>query len=148
MEPFVQAARSVIEGLVGCSARPGAIGLAGSTFTSGTTNLAAIVSGELSGDVMYSMSGETAERLASAISGTQVRAFGRSMGHGLSQLGVLLAEQTRRTLDEHGYVCEVGRPIVFQAMNVEFSVAEPALSVPVETEIGQLNVSVAVRNGQ
>jgi len=145
IEPFVKAARSVLEQVSGDSVEAGILTLLGTTFPTASTNIAARIDGSLKGDVVYSMSGETAEKLAASITGTAARGFGRLTGCGLGRLGAMLAEQTSRTLDELGMNCEISSPIVFQGMNVEFAVPEPALSVPINTQAGEMYVSLAVR---
>jgi chemotaxis protein CheX len=144
VEPFVEAARSVLERVANGPAQAGSLGLAGTTFSAASVNIAARISGILSGDVMYSMSNATAQKLAGAVTGSEARAFGRSMGQGLGQLGVMLARETTKILTERGLRCEISSPLVFQGLNVEFTVEEPALSVALATEAGQLSVNVAV----
>jgi chemotaxis protein CheX len=144
MEPFIQAAHSVLAQLSEGCVDTGSLNLAGTTFPTANTNIAAHVDGSLIGDLVYSMSGSTARKLACVITGNEVREFGRMMRQGLDQLGVMLTEETRRILCEQGLECEIGAPIIFQGLNVEFAAAEPALSVLVDTNAGQLNVSVAV----
>ncbi|MEN6521599.1 MAG: hypothetical protein ABFD46_10690 [Armatimonadota bacterium] len=145
MEPFVEAARSVLEQVAGGAVEPGMLSLLGTTFPTASTNIAARIDGSLKGDVVYSMSSETAQKLVTSVMGAETRGFGRTAGFGLNQLGAMLAEQTDRVLSEQGIDCEISSPIVFQGMNVEFAVPEPALSVPIDTEAGELKVSVAVR---
>lgn len=144
VEPFVEAARSVLERIANGPAQAGSLGLAGTTFSAASINIAARVSGILSGDVMYSMSSTTAQKLVEAVTGSEARAFGKVMGQGLGRLGDMLAKETTRKLTEQGLRCQISGPLVFQGLNVEFTVAEPALSVALATEAGQLNVNVAV----
>jgi len=146
MEPFVQAALTVLEEVSGSSPEPGPLGLAGTTFPAASTNIAARVGGCLAGDVVYSMSGPTARELAGMITGAKAHGFGRVMGSALARLGEMLARETGLALFRQGLDCVVSSPIIFQGLNVEFTVVEPALSVPIETSAGRLLVSVAVRN--
>lgn len=148
MEPFIQAARAVLEDVSKGRAVTGPLSLLGTTFPTAATNIAARIDGELSGDVVYSMSGSTAQRLSELLTGAETHRFGRAMGSGLSQLGAMLALRTGQKLSDQGHRCEVGSPIVFQGLNVEFTVTEPALAVPIETDAGEVYVSVAVSNGK
>ena len=147
MEPFVQAARLVLREVSGGGATAGPLGLLGNTFPTAATNIAAKLEGTLAGDVVYSMSVATAEQLAGNLAGREVHGFGRLMGAGLTELGKLLSERTSRLLAERGHECEVSAPVVFQGLNVEFTMTEPALAASIQTNVGQVNVSVAVTDG-
>lgn len=94
------------------------------------------------------MNNATARKLAGLVTGREARGFGRVTGAGLSSLGSALAEQTALLLSEQGHDCRIGFPAVLQGMNVEFSAAFPALSVTVDTDAGQVDIHVAVRNGE
>jgi len=148
MEPFVQAVRSVLEQVSGGRAQAGPLSLLGTTFPTACTNIAVRVNGSLEGDVVYSMSSLTAQKLAGLLVGAETYGFGRLTGSGLIQLGNMLVQQTGRFLIERGIKCDVSSPTVFQGLNVEFSVTAPALAVSVDTEAGQVDINVAVRNGK
>jgi CheY-specific phosphatase CheX len=147
MKPFVQAACAVLEQVSG-AARPGPLGLLGTTFPAASINVATRVGGSLRGDVVYSMSSRTAQKLAGLLIGAEAHGFGRLTGSGLARLGDMLAHETNRSLADLGLDCHVGSPTVFQGMNVEFSAAAPALAVSIETSAGQVDVNVAVKDGQ
>lgn len=144
IEPFVEAASNVLGRIHGCDPGKGVPGLSGTTFSTGCINITALVDGSLQGSVVYSMSTKTARKMAGLISGIEPNVFGRHMGGVLAELGNQLVERSRELLVEKGFACRIGRPTVFQGMNVEFSSMTPALIVPIETSIGQVDVSVAV----
>lgn len=148
MEPFVQAACSVLERVSGGPAEPGRLGLLGKTFPTACVNITSHVSGSLRGDVVYSMSGLTAQKLAGLLAETEVRGFGRLTGDGLAQLGEMLTKRTEQLLGEQGLKCGISGPTVFQGLNVEFSAIAPALAISISTDAGQVDVSVAVRNDE
>ena len=148
MEPFVEAACSVLERTAGGRADRGPLGLLGTTFPAACVNVVVRISGDLRGEVVYSMSSQTARKLAESILGSEVRGFGRTAGEGLAMLGEMLVRETRETLDREGLSCEMGYPTVFQGLNVEFSMADPALTLSVETGNGQVDISLAVRDGR
>jgi len=148
MEPFVEAACSVLRRISGGRAEPGRLGLLGTMFPTACVNIAARVSGNLQGDVVYSMSSRTAQKLAELLTGAEAHGFGRLTGSGLVQLGDLLARETGCLLSRTGLNCEISGPTVFQGLNVEFSAAAPALAVSVNTDAGQVDINLAVSNGQ
>ncbi len=147
MEPFVQAACSVLERVSGGRAAPGPLGLMGATYPTACVNIAARVSGRLQGDVVYSMSSQTAQKLAELLTGMEAHGFGRLTGTGLVRLGDMIALETGNLLGTSGISCEIGRPTVFRGLNVEFSSASPALAVRVDTDAGQVDINLAVNNG-
>ena len=146
MELFVQAASSVLKKYSEDSIEPGPLGLLGTTFPTASINIAARIKGSLEGDIVYSMSSQTAKKLAGVVTGTETHSFGRVMGSGLVRLGDMLADQTGRILKERGLHCEISSPTVFQGMNVEFSVTAPALAIPINTSAGRIDVNVAVND--
>mgnify|MGYP005861308505 CR=1 FL=1 len=144
MEPFIKAAYSVLARLSDGCMDTGPLNLAGTTFPSANTNIAIHIEGSLRGNLVYSMSESTAKKLASIIIGGEIREFGSMMRQGLDRLGAMLIEEASRFLNEQGLDCRIGTPIIFQGLNVEFAAAAPALSIPINTDAGQLNVNVAV----
>ena len=127
---------------------PGPLGLLGTTFPAACVNIATRVNGALRGDVVYSMSSLTAQMLAGRLVDAEIHGFGRLAGSGLAQLGDMLAMRSSQTLSEQGLGCEISSPTVFQGLNVEFSAIAPALSVPIDTDAGRIDINVAVRSDE
>ena len=148
MQPFVEAACAVLERISAGPARAGALSLLEATFASASVNVAAQVSGSLRGEVVYNMSSPTAKKLVGLIAGDEARGFGWLLGIGMARFGAMLGEETVRLLAEGGHQCQISGPLVFRAMNVEFALNAPGLSVPIETDAGQVHVNVAVCNGK
>jgi len=148
VEPFVDAASDVLHQILGCNPTKGAPGLTGAIFPTACINIAARVDGSLQGNVVCSMSTKTACKLTESILGVQAHVFGRQMGSALVKLGNDLIEYSSRLLAERGLDCRVSSPTVFQGMNVEFSSLTPALVVPIDTNVGRVEISVAVDDDQ
>lgn len=148
MEPFIEGACSVLGRISGGRVETGSLGLMGATFPTACVNIAARVSGNLHGDVVYSMSSQTADKLAEMLTGSAVHGFSRLTGSGLVQLGSMLARETGHLLGRSGMHCEISRPTVFRGLNVEFSADAPALAVSVDTDAGQVDINLAVRKDE
>ena len=148
VEPFIEAACSVLGRISGGSAEAGPLNLLGTTFPTACTNIVIRISGTLQGEVVYSMTSQTAHKLTGKLVGAEVHGFGRLAGAGLIELGEKLVRHTGRLLAKRGMSCEISGPTVFQGLNVEFSVLSPALTMQISTAAGPVNVSVAVRNGK
>lgn len=146
IEPFIESACTVLAGLSDTPVSPQPLSLLGTPFSTASINIASRVDGPLAGEVVYSMSGRTARDLASRVTGGDCRSLGDVTGSGLSRLGAMLAEDVCRLLAERGYACSVSNPMILQGLNVEFSTSAPALSVPLETDVGEVSVNVAVRD--
>jgi len=144
----VQAACSVFEQVTGGRVETGPLGLLGATFPAACVNIATRVNGSLRGDVVYSMSSLTAQAVAGRLVDVEIHGFGRLAGSGLAQLGDMLAARSSQILSEQGLGCEISGPTVFQGLNVEFSAIAPALSVPIDTDAGRIDVNVAVRSNE
>ncbi|MDH7481908.1 MAG: chemotaxis protein CheX [Armatimonadota bacterium] len=148
VNPFVEAACSVLEHVSGTLVKPGDLCLLGNPFGAASINIATRVEGTLCGIVVHSMAGLTARQLVSRITGKQCQGVGRVMGAGLTQLGMMFVEVASRTLAKYGYRCGLSSPTIFHGLNVEFMSESPALSIPLETGAGEVNVSVAVRGNE
>ncbi len=148
MEPFIEGACSVLKRISGGRVETGALGLMGTTFPTACVNIAARVSGNLQGDIVYSMSSQTADKLAEMLTGARDHGFSRLTGSGLVKLGSMLAQETGCLLGRNGMHCEISRPTVFRGLNIEFSAVAPALAVSVDTDAGQVDINLAVRNDE
>ncbi|MDI6826897.1 MAG: chemotaxis protein CheX [Armatimonadota bacterium] len=146
--PFVESACSVLEYVSGTPVKVGDLCLLGNPFGARNINIAARVEGALFGNVVYSMPSLTARRLASRIIGKQCQGVGRVMGIGLTELGTKFVRAASSTLAKNGYRCGLSSPTVFHGLNVEFMSESPALSIPLETDAGEMNVIVAVRGDE
>lgn len=144
----MKAACEVLEQVSGGPVVPGTLSLQGTTFPSEAVNVGSQISGALDGDVVYDMSGTTAQKLAGLLTGVKTHGFGRAVGNGLAELGEKMAGETRRQLSESGRRCDISGPSVFRGLNVEFFMKAPALSVLIDTNAGPVRVNVAVRNGK
>lgn len=146
VEPFVEAASAVLRQVSGGSVKSQPLGMLGTMFPAACVNIVSRVDGSLRGDVVYSMSSMTAQKLAGLLVGAEPYGFGRLLGSGLSQLGDMLARETGSILNNRGLDCNISGPTVFQGLNVEFSSATPALAVPLDTAAGRIDINVAVRS--
>lgn len=146
IEPFVESACTVLAGLSDTPVAQQPLSLLGTPFSTASINIAARVDGLLAGEIVYSMSGQTARSLASRVTGRECRGFGKTTGSGLALLGEMLAQDACRLLHSRGFPCSVSNPMVLQGLNIEFSTSAPALSVPIDTDAGEVSVNVAVRD--
>jgi chemotaxis protein CheX len=146
-QPFLDSALVTLQCLSGSPATLGPLSLMGASFTGASVNVATRVRGSLEGDVICSMSYPTAQFLAEMTTGSAIHGFGEPLRRGLVGLAKMWGDQARLLLAEMGHECEVADPIVFQGLNVEMAMTQTALTAPIETLVGQVNVSVAVRNG-
>jgi chemotaxis protein CheX len=148
MDPFVESALHTLERVSGHPVTVGPPNLVGAIFPGASVNVAAKIGGALYGDLICSMSCSTARSLAETVVGGPVQGFGETLRRALVVLAEEWSDQARLLLADTGMVCEVGEPVVFQGLNVEMATTQPALSAPIETSVGQVNISVAVRNGR
>jgi chemotaxis protein CheX len=148
MNPFVESALQTLERVSGQPVTAGPPNLFGAIYPGASVNVAAKVEGALCGDLICSMSGSTARSLAETVVGGSVQDFGETLRRGLVMLAEEWSGQARLLLADEGMVCEVSEPVVFQGLNVEMATTQPALTAPMETSVGQVNISVAVRDGK
>ena len=79
--------------------------------------------------------------------GTEVSGFDQRLRAGMVSLVEMWGEQAHKLLAEQGLECEIGGPIVFRGLNVEFASTLAALVVPIDTPMGRVDIIVAVQNG-
>lgn len=79
--------------------------------------------------------------------GTEVTEFDQRLRAGMVSLVEMWGEQAQKLLAEQGLECEIGGPIVFRGLNVEFAATLAALVAPIETPVGRVDIIVALQDG-
>ncbi|MCE5314680.1 chemotaxis protein CheX [bacterium] len=144
IEPFVSAAFSVLETLTGERPTRGQIALRTSTFTTQQVTIVAGVNGNVEGVALYGMSMVTSEKIASVMIGSPVAGLDDMALSAISELGNMVTGNAITSLSRNGYDVDITPPSVIKGTHVEMSTRIPALVVPVITNVGAIEVNVAL----
>ncbi len=146
VNPFVCAAFSVIETLLGKQVSRGDLSMLPTIFTSQECNIITGVTGEIEGQVVYGMSIVTADKIASQMLGMSIVTFDELAASAIAELGNMITGNASTLLDEAGYRCDITPPSMIRGTKIQMSTLHiPALVVPVIMDIGQVEITVSLK---
>jgi chemotaxis protein CheX len=146
INPFVTAAFSVLENFLHETPTKGNLAMRPATFTSQQCNVITGVVGRIEGQVIYGMSLITADRIASHMIGQPIRTFDQLAASAIAELGNMITGNAMSLLSESGFICDITPPTIVRGSNVKLSTLSiPALVVPVCTTLGELEMTVCLK---
>jgi chemotaxis protein CheX len=146
VNPFLSAAFSVLETVLGNTPQKGELRLQTDGTTSHQVNVTLGVTGDVTGHIILGMSLQTADRIASTMIGQPIRTFDKLAASAVAELGNMIAGNGLLHLSETGLVADVTPPSVIRGQNVEIStLAIPALIVPLGTDQGEIDVMIGLQ---
>jgi len=145
INPFVSAAFSVIEIVLGAKPERGQLAMRPATFTSQQCTIVTGITGRIQGQVLYGMSLVSADRIASIMLGQPIRTFDQLAASAIAELGNMITGNAMSILAEKGYICDITPPSIIRGSNVKISTLSiPALVVPVLFEQGEIEITVSL----
>ncbi|MHB0938362.1 MAG: chemotaxis protein CheX [Armatimonadota bacterium] len=144
INPFINAAVQVLDQFVGGDVEHGQLSVRTTLFTTQQISIAVGVSGEVKGQVIYGLSQVTATKIASAMMGTTTVTFDDMVASAISELGNIISGNAATLLSDSGFTCDITPPTLIRGMNVEIGTQIPALSVPLFTHCGKIDINVAL----
>ncbi len=146
VNPFVNAAFSVIEMAIGLKPEKGQLGMRPAVFTSQQCNVITGVTGQIEGQVIYGMSLITADKVASQMLGQPIRTFDQLAASAIAELGNMITGNAMALLSEAGYICDITPPSIIRGTNVKISTLSiPSLVIPICLEIGEIELTVSLK---
>lgn len=146
INPFVNAAFSVLESVLGSAPTKGQLAMRPSVFTSQQCNVITGVAGKIEGQVIYGMSLITADKVASAMIGQPIRTFDQLAASAIAELGNMITGNAMSLLAEAGFVCDITPPTIIRGTNVKISTLSiPALVIPIRLEQGEVELTVSLQ---
>ena len=146
INPFVESSLDVIRELLGSKVEREEIRLRKKAIP--ILDVAVIVGlvGQVEGRVLFDMSQETALRIASKMNEEELSKFDDLAKATITELGNMITGRAVTKLAEMGFKFDVTPPAVFSGENMAISDPEiEALVVPIKTELGKIEINVAVR---
>lgn len=146
VNPFVNAAFSVIETVMNLKPTKGELAMRPNMFTSQQCNVLTGVTGKIEGQVIYGMSLMTADRVASQMVGQTIRTFDQLAASAIAELGNMITGNAMSLLSEAGFICDITPPSIIRGTNVKISTLSiPALVLPVILEIGEIEMTICLQ---
>jgi chemotaxis protein CheX len=147
INPFISAAYSVLEMVLGVQPEKGQLAMRPGIFTTQQCSIVMGVTGKVEGTVIYGMSLPTADKIASHMIGQPIRTFDALAASAIAELGNMITGNAAALLAEKGYTCDISPPSIIRGSNVKIStVNTPALVVPITLgEFGDLEINVSLQ---
>jgi chemotaxis protein CheX len=146
--PFAEAATSVAEMIMGAKPVRGELSAKQVLFTALPVNILCGVNGDLEGLVMYSMSKETAMKIAEAMMGQTPRVFDQMVASAISELGNMITGNSSTIFSAKGVQCNITPPTLVRGNSIRISTFNvPTLVIPFTFEgLGSIEVNVSLRD--
>ncbi|HYH01514.1 MAG TPA: chemotaxis protein CheX [Bacillota bacterium] len=146
INPFISAAYLVLENMGNTKAEKGKLAMKASPIEGSEVNAVIGVTGEIKGQVLYSMTEATAMKLASSMMmGMPVNEFDELCKSAISELGNMITGNAASELCNSGFNCTITPPSLFMGNNVIISIKDvQILVIPLETDFGELTIYVAL----
>ena len=146
INPFIVAANSVLEMVLGNAPEKGNLAMQPATFTSQQCNIVCGVTGQAHGQVIYGMSLITADKVASTMLGQPIKTFDQLAASAIAELGNMISGHAMSKLSEGGYICDITPPTIIRGTNVKISTLSiPAIVIPLNMEQGELFITVGLQ---
>lgn len=149
INPFVEAAFSVMQQVLKEQPTRGELAVRQSTFTTQQCSIIVGVTGGVTGVALYGMSLATAEQVASRMLDQPVKTFNQLASSAVAELTNMITGNAMSLLAESGYICDISPPTVIRGSNVRIGTIDAAmLVIPVETAIGSIEINVSLRENR
>jgi chemotaxis protein CheX len=146
VNPFVDSALSVIEMETGIRLQRGDLGLEKSPFITNDITVVIALVGMVTGNVLYSLSFDTATSLASRMLGEKLTTFDNLAQSGIAELGNVITGQASVKLSQAGYESTISPPTLVVGKGITISTLDrPRLVVPFGSEVGSIVIHLALR---
>jgi chemotaxis protein CheX len=146
VNPFIQAAREVLESELGSQSERGDLRLQKSACTTDEVTAVVGVTGTVSGLVLYSMSQTTALGIVSRVMGKSFSDFDDLAQSGIGELGNVITGRAGVLLSEAGFPSNITPPALVVGKGTMVTTLDlNRLVFPLETDLGSLEVQVVLK---
>lgn len=147
ISPFAEACMTVLTTLIGVTPQRGQLGARPKIFTTQQVNVICGVTGPIEGLVIYGMSVQTADKIASRMIGQQIVTFDQLAASAIAELGNMISGNSVSLLHKEGYECDITPPNIIRGSNVKISTMDiPALVIPMSIpEVGDIEINVSLQ---
>jgi chemotaxis protein CheX len=146
INPFITAAFMVLNQLGNTSSTKGKLSLKQSPIEGSDVNTIIGVTGDVKGQVLYSMDLDTAMKVSTVmLMGMPVTEFDELCKSAVSELGNMITGNAACELGNNGFNCTITPPTLFMGKNVVVSIKNlQILVIPLLTSFGEIVINVAL----
>jgi chemotaxis protein CheX len=149
INPFVQAAFSVLKMTANTEVSRGELSLKGKAFLTQDITVAAGVVGNVEGTVFYSMDTGVALAIAGAMmGGGPLPEFDELARSAIAELSNMITGNAATLLAESGLPCDISPPTVIEGRELRGTTVERTLCIPVITDQGQMDIVVGLEESK
>jgi chemotaxis protein CheX len=146
INPFLQAANEVLESELGATPQRGQVGLQKSAYTTDDVTAVVGVTGSVAGMVLYVMTEATARAIVSKMMGQDFEEFDALAQSGIGEIGNVITGRAAVLLAEAGYPSDLAPPMLIVGRGTLVTTLDmQRLVIPLETELGRIEIQVALR---
>ncbi len=148
LNPFVEAASEVIQIETGINLQRGDLGLEKTPYLTNDITVIIALVGMVSGNVLYSLSSDTAIQLAGRMLGEKLASFDNLAQSGIAELGNVITGRASVKLSSAGYESTISPPTLVVGRGIMISTLDrPRLVVPFQSDYGPIVIHLALREG-
>lgn len=147
INPFLIAAKEILEMEAGLSGVRGEISLASSKWTTQEITVIINVVGAVKGTFLLGTSIETAKEIVNIMLGEELDSLDNMVISGIAELGNTIAGRALAKLEKIGYVADITPPMILYGQRASISTLKrQRIQIPLSTNVGLIELSVAVEN--
>lgn len=147
IQPFAVAAVRVLEAELGADVKRGELSVAHEEFTTQEVTVLIGVTGQVEGSVLYGTDRETVNRMVSVMIGEEHNEFDETSRSAIAELGNVISGQAATLFEQQGINCSISPPNLIVGAGTHLSsVGIPRLIIPLNTELGVVELAVSLRD--
>jgi chemotaxis protein CheX len=146
LNPFVEAATEVLMAEVQATVTRGNLTMQKSALTTDDITVLIHLVGQVQGVVLLEMTESTGLAMVSRMMGQEFTEFSNLAQSGVAELGNVITGRATVKLSENGYQSTISPPTLITGKGIQVSTLDfSRIIVPLETELGSLEVHLALR---
>jgi len=149
INPFVTSASNILEQVAQLKVERGKVSLRPKMFPTPEVSVLLGVTGDVKGQVIYGLAADTALAIAKRMmGGLELKAVDDVARSAIGELGNMITGNATGILEKGGIIISISPPAIVTGKDVAVSSMEGAiLVVPLESEIGTLEINVSLQEG-
>lgn len=147
IRPFMTAAMQVLEAELGSKVKRGELSVEDERGTTQDVTVLIGITGDVEGVVLYGTSTQVANAIVSRLLGMEKEEFDPLSESAFAELGNVIAGRAAGLFEEEGIHCTISPPSVITGTKT--CISSPSLRrlvIPLETDLGAIQMSVALRD--
>ena len=147
INPFLSAAREILEMETGLSGVRGELSLASSKWTTQEITVIINIIGDVKGTFLIGMSIESANKLVGIILGDKISSFSNMVISGIAEMTNIIAGRALAKLEKIGQTSDITPPMLIYGQKASISTLDrKRIQIPLNTDIGLIELSIALES--